>query len=410
MTWILLLLATISLGTAAEIKPRPPAGFVSNLPLIWLDAKEPIASETKVGCAVQIMWPKGAKPVHSLTGLVRIHGASSQMYPKKSYAISLGTPVRWIGSRANAHWVLNAAFVDRSLMRHKLSYDLFRALSRTNSPRFAAESRFVEVFVNGRYEGAYLLMERVDRAMLGLHPYDSNATRHACIYKALDHVANFDEVVHDGYEQREPDPLLKEYWTPLDELNRVGSSRRQTDLFDSAKGISTRLDLQNTIDFHLLILLTSNMDGFDKNLILARDAPVTNAPLPRFFFVPWDYDATFGRSWEGSPFSATAWLSNHLFEKLLRNPSYAQEFGNRWRELRGSVFSVQNINRLIDLNVAEVAVAAERNAARWRDAESYYPDRLTLQQDVAQMKNWVTRRTQWLDHEIERRTRTGATR
>jgi hypothetical protein len=380
--------------------------FEPNLAIVFLEAKEPIVSERKVPCTVKMILPKGAgsENTEALTGVVRFHGASSQMYPKKSFGITLDAPVRWLGMRESAHWVLNAAFVDRSLMRHKLSYDLFRSLSASNAPRFAAASRFIELNLNGKYHGAYLLMERVDRAMFELRRYDSNAPHHACIYKAVDHAANFDRLGHAGYEQREPDPLTGEYWGPLDRFNRFVSSAKEAEFFDPDKGIPARLDLENTIDFHLLVLLTSNIDGIDKNLILARDAPVTNAPLPRFFFAPWDYDATFGRNWNATRVEPTAWLSNHLFDRLLSDAAYRKKFATRWKQLREKEFSVQNIQRIIDENVRALGDAAKRNTIRWRTLNGPYPDRLAFEEDVAQMKEWMAARLQWLDEEIERRS------
>jgi len=377
-----------------------------NLPIIFLEVKEPIAVERKVPCSVRMVLPKGSGAANTgvLAGLVRYHGASSLRFPKRSFGLTLEAPVRWLGMRESAHWVLNAAFIDRSLMRHKLSYDLFRSLSTSNAPRFAAASRFVEVNLNGKYHGAFLLMERVDRAMLQLRRFDSNAPHHSVIYKAVDHAANFDRLGHAGYEQKEPDPLDVEYWGPLDRFNRFVSSAKEPDFLDATRGIPARLDLDNATDFHLLILLTSNMDGFDKNLILARDAPVTNAPLPRFFFAPWDYDATFGRHWEASRAGPTAWLSNHLFDRLLSDVAYRRKFAARWKQLREKEFSVENIHRMIDENARTLGDAAKRNAVRWRTLSGPYPDRLTFEEDVAQMKEWTAARLKWLDAEIERRS------
>ncbi|MBI1841529.1 MAG: CotH kinase family protein [Verrucomicrobia bacterium] len=308
------------------------AGLESHLPVIFLQTEELVVSERKVACHVRCVPPKGQEAGSNLVhaGVVKLHGASSLRYPKKSFGLTLDEPTPWLGMRESSHWVLNAAFVDRSLMRHKLSYDLFRSLSVSNAPRFASASRFVEVNLNGRYHGAYLLMERVDRSMFGFRRFDSNALHHAAIYKAVDHAAGFNRLGHGGFEQREPDPLLREYWGPLDRFQRFVSTTKDADFFDPEKGIAARLDLGNTIDFHLLVLLTSNMDGFDKNLILARDMPTTNGPLPRFFFAPWDYDATFGRNWEASRVGADAWLSNHLFDRLLTNADYRKAYLARW--------------------------------------------------------------------------------
>jgi hypothetical protein len=358
-----------------------------------------------VPCSVRLVLPKGEEPgsTGSLAGVVRFHGASSQMYPKKSFAITLAQPVRWLGMRESTHWVINAAFVDRSLMRHKLSYDLFRALSSGERKRFAAASRFVEVSLNGRYHGAYLLMERVDRAMLGLKSYDSNATSHACIYKAEDHGADFARPGHGAWEQREPDPLVLPYWGPLDRFSRFVSTAKDGEFFSPTNGIASRLDLDNAIDFHLLILLTSNMDGDDKNIIFARNAPTPDVPKPRFFFAPWDYDATFGRNWNATRVSSREWLSSHLFDRLLRDTAYRGKFAARWKQLREKEFSEQNIQGLIDDNVRTLGDASKRNALRWRTLSGPYPDRLSFEEDVGQMREWIAERLKWLDVMIARR-------
>jgi len=376
----------------------------SELPLISLDAKEPIEGDRRVPCTVR-MNPASATrgPTNVLSAIARIHGGVSRGYPKKSYGLTLDAPVSFLGMRTSAHWVFNAAYIDRSLMRHKLAYDLFRSLSTPQARRYSSESRFVEVQLNGQYNGVYLLMERVDRALLELHNADTNAPSLACIYKAVDHSANFGQPGHAGYEQREPDPLTRPYWGPLDRFNRFVSRSTDAEFLAPEKGISYRLDLDNAIDFHLLVLLTSNGDGITKNFILARDAVLTNAPAARFFFVPWDYDATFGRNWDASRVYPDAWLSNHVFDRLHSDLAFRKRFAARWNQLRQREFSVATIHGLIDDNVRTLGEAARRNFARWPTQNGPYPDRLTFERDVAEMKEWVIARTKWLDDEIARR-------
>ena len=390
---------------ATNKSARVAPDFEPHLPLLFLEAKAPIVSEQKVACTVRMDFPQGVErgPTNGWTGVVRVHGASSQGFPKKSFGLTLNTPAQPPGLRASAHWVLNAAFIDRSLMRHKLSYDLFRSLSAPGAERFAVGSRFVEVYLNGSYHGAYLLMERMDRPLLRLRAFDSNQVAHACIYKAVDHAANFGQPGHAGYEQREPDATAKTYWQPLDEFDQFVSSSPAGEFFHAQTGIASRLDLDNAVDFHLLVLLTSNMDGITKNFLLARDGPAAGAAPPRFFFAPWDYDATFGRNWDATRIAPTAWLSNHLFDRLMGDRAYRERFSARWRRWREREFSVKSIHDQIDANARTLGEAARRNATRWRANEGSYPDKLTFAEDVAQMKSWVTARAQWLDDEIAQR-------
>ncbi len=382
------------------------AGAESNLPVIELQTTKEIGSEEKVPCTVRLVSPEGIKEGNSdaLRGQIRFRGASSQAYDKKSFAFKLDESTRWLGLQKDRDWVLNAAFVDCSMMRHKLSYDLFQSLSADGAKRFASSSRFVEVNLNGRYHGVYLLMERVERSLLGLQRYDRNATRHAVIYKAIDHGADFQQLGHAAYEQHEPEPEVLEYWSPLDELNQFVSKAPNGKFFDAKSGIGSRVDVDYAIDFHLLLLLTSNMDGNDKNFVVARDAPTAVVPQPRFFFVPWDYDATFGRNWEGSIVEPQEWLSNHLFDRLLGNATYKQKYASRWRALRKRQFSVENIARMIDDNARTLGAAATRNERRWKGMLAPDSGELTFTEDLKQMKEWGAARTKWLDEEIGRRT------
>lgn len=376
------------------------------LPVLVLSTTNTIVSERKVSCTVRMISPQAANESSSnASAVVRIHGGVSQAYAKKSYGLTLSNSVSWLGMRDSAHWVVNAAFVDRSLMRHKLAYDLFRSLSTPRAPRYSASSRFVEVHLGTNYNGAYLLMERVDRALLGLRKFDSNAPSHASIYKAVDHAANFSQPGHGGYEQREPDAETRAYWGPLDDLNKFVSRAPDADFFNPTNGISTRLDIENAIDFHLLVLLTCNSDGITKNFIIAREAVTTNAPLPRFFFVPWDYDGTFGRNWDASRVGPDLWLSNHLFDRLHGNDEFRKKFAARWKAISQREFSPATIHRMIDDNARALGLAMQRNYDHWRMLDGPFPDRVSFEEELVLMKEWVAARVKWLDAEIERRAR-----
>ncbi len=398
-------LTQVVLAAVGEVTAAAPDA-PSKLPVLTLTVKGAITSDQKTPCTLTVpeAGPTAPGGSNSWPGVVRFHGATSQGYPKKSFGVTLSAPARLLDLRESAHWVLNAAFIDRSLMRHKLSYDLFRSLSTSNAPRRAVASRFVEVRLNGEEQGVYLLMERMDRALLELRPFRSNDASHASIYKAVDHAANFGHAGRAGYEQREPDPLTLPWWGPLEEFNRFVSRSPEPQLFDPTNGIAARLDVDNAIDFHLLVLLTSNLDGITKNFIFARDAQDTARPAAKFFFAPWDYDGTFGRNWNATPVSPSEWLSNRLFDRLMGNRDYREKFAARWRRLREREFSVATVQGLIDASVRTLGEAARRNAARWRQAEGYYPDQLTFDEDVSQMKAWVEARVRWLDGEITRRS------
>ncbi len=400
------LMAALVLGAAVARAADPATRPALHPPLIRLDASQPIAADPKVPCTMAVDLPPGSPSGQTgpWQGLVRVRGATSQAYPKKSYLVAFEQPVALLDLPKRNQWILNAAYIDRSLMRHKLAYDLFLSLSEPDRPRHAAASRFVEVHLNGKYNGVYLLQQRIDRDVLGLAPFSKDDPAHACLYKAFNHDAGFADAGHSGYEQEEPDPLTAgEYWGPMDTLRAVIHGDAAT-FNDPQKGIASHLDLDNVIDFHLLVLVTGNADGITKNFYLARHRPETGKPAP-MFFVPWDYDGTFGRNWDSSPLRPAFWLSNPLMDRLMHAPGYHDRFVERWRQLRQKQFSPDAIIRMIDDNARVLGPAATRNAERWPTDRPPYRDRLSCDQDIAQMKQWIVQRIQWLDQTVEKSSR-----
>ena len=416
-TWAACLAALCAAGQPVATptpKPAPPAqgglewgSFTPNLPVLFLTVTNPVSRATSVPATLRLVYPPGGRETltNVLSLQLRYHGATSLGLPKKSFRLSLTNAVSLPGMSKKSGWVLNAAYIDRSLMRHKLSYDIFRSFSEPGAPRYAAGSRFVEVYLNQRYHGVYLLMERVDRQLLGLRAFNSNDFSHSVIYKAEDHAANFGQAGRGGFEQREPDPERKEYWRPLELFTRFTSSSRPQEFWDAEKGIAQQLDLDNAIDFHILVQVTANSDGITKNFLLARDGQEQGPQTNKFFFVPWDYDGTFGRNWDATPYAHNVWLSNPLFERLMQNAEYRRRFAARWRQLRGRQLAEATLVAMMDENAATLGEAVQRNVQRWPTDRGGYPDRLTFEQDVNQMKAWVARRLQWLDQEIARRGR-----
>jgi hypothetical protein len=414
---LLVALLVIPAGRCVAQATRPATMPALNLPVIHLEVPAAIPPDGRVECSMKLL-PAGrgeADQVGPWIGTIRLRGASSRAHPKKSYAVALEAPVELLGMRSHRNWILNAAYIDRSLMRHKLSYDLFRSLDAPDRQRFAVASRFVEVHLNGHYQGVYLLMERIDRELLGFAPHLEGETGQACIYKAYNHDAGFFHPGQQGFEQQEPDPLSIPWWEPLENLMQYVQSTPPADLLHPDTGIARRFDLDNAIDFHLLVLLTQNTDGITKNFYLAQpqlDEQAGHHPPP-FFFVPWDFDATFGRNWNSSRLPANLWLSNGLFDRLLRDPGYRERFAARWEQLRQNQFSQQTILAMIDANVAELGQAAARNLERWPTSRPPYHDRITFEEDIQQMKAWVPARLEWLDQQIasraaaERRRRPG---
>lgn len=89
---------------------------------------------------------------------IRVHGNSSFFFDKSSYQFNLESDVGILGMPAQRKWVLISEFIDGSFMKDAIMY----RLSKNTGDKYSPEFRYVNVYLNGQYEGLYLLLQKVD--------------------------------------------------------------------------------------------------------------------------------------------------------------------------------------------------------------------------------------------------------
>ena len=89
---------------------------------------------------------------------VKAHGNSTlQMYPKKPLTLKFQEQANFIGTGKTKHWVLLANWMDRTLLRNDVAFELARHTSLEWTPA----GTFVDLYLNGEYYGLYWLGEKI---------------------------------------------------------------------------------------------------------------------------------------------------------------------------------------------------------------------------------------------------------
>ena len=91
---------------------------------------------------------------------VKMHrrGATSTMFPKKSYALEFeSTPSSFFATGRD--WVLHSCYMDSTCLRNVIAYWQASQLFP-----WAPQTEFVEVFINGYYRGLYVVIEKIKLA------------------------------------------------------------------------------------------------------------------------------------------------------------------------------------------------------------------------------------------------------
>lgn len=136
-------------------------GFAADLPVLYITTPDGSAitskEEWREGCRLRIVLPDGTTAYDSDKAALKGRGHSTFTKPKKPFAIKLDEKSGLLGMEKGKRWVLLANFMDHSLLRNKLAFSIARQTSLAWTP----DSRFVDVVVNGKPQGCYLLCEQI---------------------------------------------------------------------------------------------------------------------------------------------------------------------------------------------------------------------------------------------------------
>lgn len=384
----------------------PSVLICQSIPVLTIFANQEIPDEPKVPATLAYIDNDGEE-VTKYIG-IEVRGGFSQTYPKKTFDIEFWTDgigsdtedVQFGSLRSDDDWVLDALYNEplriNSYLSHKLWLQMQSPYYQSDEPnaKSGADVMFVTVNLNGVYQGIYLLSEQIDRSLLKLKKPNDDGIRGE-LYKGVDH----DDAVYFNDPQSLPDNASDlwsgfEYKYPSDEIDWTNLA----DLVDFVANsdddtfrteVSERFDIENAINYFILINLTRALDNRGKNIYLCR-----YDKDEKYFLTPWDLDGSWGAIWNGDLNSQyTDILSSNLFDRLIATnvDDYRQKLSDKWFELRGNILSDQqlqdNINEAHQYLSSNDIYTKEEEAWDYESTDSHLTFTLT----------WINNRLGYLD-------------
>ena len=345
---------------------------------------------------------------------IRQRGNLSLTFPKKSYDIEVWNDtiskekkdLKFADLRDDDDWILDGLYNEplkaRAQVASELWTDIHQPYYKNEEPdaKSTFESRYVELFVNGNYNGLYGLSESVDRKQLKLKKSKDSVIRGE-LFKANSYAGGPDFKVAGSFNNAFPHyvgwrmeyPVIdyESYWNELSETLELVVNGTD-DAF--TKGISDKLHLENVIDYYLFINTIGAVDNFGKNYYLAKYN--TNEP---YFFVPWDLDSSFGLVQNAQKYTVTdRTFSNNLFDRLIAiNPNdFNGKLKKRWNDLRASKLSNDEVLKRFDDKYTNFS----KNKLYERDA-LIWPKKTSDADDYNYLKDWIKGKMSYLDGYIK---------
>lgn len=468
----LILLTTILLNACSvfdrnavsEIAFEPIVDIGSSaIPYIQIKTELSILNEPKVVGEMLIF--EKQELVHKVDIGIEYRGSTSfRLSDKKSFGLETrdrrGNDKDYplMGMPAEEDWILmghvfkaseNRVF-DPSMMHHYLGYEWSRKMGR-----YASRTRWVELEINGRYVGLYLLMEKlkIDEQRIDIEPLGSTVNLDGTfdggyilkIDKTSGGIA-YPNVGPSYYENNweddarynstnsfrskydiygefinfapygppyHQDQYLETYFLydepESDELSLDQKSHIQTEIQLFERSLLTLdkdklnriMDFDSFVDFFLLNELCGNIDAYRLSTFLYknRDAKIAMGPI-------WDLNIGYNRQ-NRVPYndwianynqyvSRDPWMVPFWWSVLLNEPFFMSAVADRWNTLRTT--------ELTDLYLTESIVqtayyltsngAVQRNYERWNGLSVDYA------QTIDELKDWVVNRAHWMDSKL----------
>lgn len=383
-----------------------------DMPIISIDTlgKE-IYTKSEYAPSKVTIWDKnGELEIPETEVQIRLRGNSTLYCEKKSYKFKFDKKQNplGIGDGPGKGWNLLANYYDTSLLRNMAAYHLGDMLD--NMP-YSANCRSVEVYVNGSYQGVYLLCEdiNVNKNRLAItekpelvegNGYLLEMTR-ACTDEHFE-VDNAYYDIKSKLSDDYPTELMQKEYISNYLAKSLNVLRRQ----DKARA-EELIDIPSLVDNFIANELCKNNDIGWGSFYLCKDAggKLTFAPM-------WDYDLAFGNFdvYKGfdSPYginefdiNASNSNSNQWYCYALQNDWFREAVTARWKEVSERVKTLPDyVKEEAKTNMRSYI----RNFNMWapRGKELFIEtDSIAkfteYQEHTDYLSEWITERIQWLD-------------
>jgi spore coat protein CotH len=281
----------------------------------------------------------------------RLRGNTSLNAAKKSFKISFNTFVTGGQWQELEKINLLATVNDPSLIRSKLSHDLFRKFGVAS-----ARTSYTRLYINDEYRGVYLNVEQIDERMAAAY-FDGqgDGNLYKCTYPAdLNFISNNPQDYQVALWGEQPyDLSTNDYLYDYSDLSNFIATLNNTPADYLSCDLPAVFHVSDFLKITAIDVLLGNWDNYSflKNNYYLYHDQLTN----RIRFIPYDLDNTLGIDWIGIDWTTRPlynWSmdgeARPLYTRIMQNPAYRNLFSQYIDDLCNTHFHPDTIAQQID--------------------------------------------------------------
>jgi hypothetical protein len=328
---------------------------------------------------------------------IKGRGNSTWDMPKKPYKIKFDEKKSFFQLPENKHWVLLANYADKSMLRNEVAFEM----GRISVLEWTPGTQFLDVFLNGSYQGTYQLTEhiRIDRQRV-------NVTDEGYIIE----VDSYDKIGPDDITF-ETDRLLFTIKDPEVEINDVRYNWIKdhithiedvlySDYFnDPETGYKNYIDIESFADWYLINEIAKNPDACFYSscyMNIAPDGKLKMGPL-------WDFDIAFGSNYFSfyDPSPKDFWVKNSKWlERMFQDPEFVELVKQRFEYFRSNKSLIISSLFSKTLYIQNSAIENELLWGTLKAGEDFENILYQYNKEVKYLENWIHQRFDWLENAI----------
>ena len=358
--------------------------------------------------------------------LIRYRGDSSRTFDKKNYLIRfvdergkyIDRPV--MGMHPHYEWALHGPFMDKTLIRNYLSYNIAGEFME-----YSPDVRFCEVMENGEYKGVYLMTETISNGKncrLDMEPPEKDLVKTSFLVqfvspKKIKHHPEDEADFFTNYTYLSDFPGRIDYprtgdLTPerkkyIEEaVSDFEKSIYSYDYDTDEYGYFNNVNIQSFVDYFVFNEFTLNYDAGNKSTFIYKNI------RGKYAVAPWDYNNAYDNYIDSFLENQQFFMPNRQwFEMFVKDEFFVEKVTDRYRQLRGGVLSEDYLNAYIDDTVRFLGDAVDRNYEVWGYTFKETNELATLEPEernpksyeeaIKQLKDAIHKRGEWMDKHID---------
>jgi hypothetical protein len=393
-----------------------PVFFITTRGGLEIESTEEYLEMTLGVCSAE----GGPVLLEALSGRIRGRGNSTWDFcEKKSYRIKLDEKqdLLFAGEEGDKDWALISCAREKSFLRNFAMLYLAKQLKM----EAVSDCAFVQVYLNGSYNGLYMLCETVEFGNSRLNLEDEGGELDISYLLELDRRAKSDAesaleyfyvndwktpfAIKSHVENEAQTAFIKSYFEETDDAILSGDRER----------IEALVDLDSFVDMYLLQEFSKNRDVGFASFYLYKPA---GERLKCGF--PWDFDMALGNDSGEDRLSEEGWprinykdpeglmasVLNRWFEALCQTDWFLALASERW-QTAVSPAVYETVIETVKKGYA-MEEEAEKNYERWKimgKKQLFEPIRVVLitsyTGQVDYLADWMIDRKNWLDTYFE---------